>query len=57
MPTQRARLLLLFEAEHPESGDAAAKDEAIRRTFGIEPQRYRELIAELDRTDARADAA
>lgn len=52
MPTPRERLLLLFEAEHPETAvrseaDRAAKDDAIRRTFGLEPARFRVLVAEL----------
>ncbi|MFF1878334.1 hypothetical protein [Leifsonia sp. NPDC058230] len=59
MPTPRERLLLLFEAEHPETGDAVVKDEAIRRTFGLEPQQYRALIGELQAREAepRANAA
>jgi hypothetical protein len=59
MPTPRERLLLLFEAEHPETGDAALKDEAIRRTFGLDPQQYRELIAALcaRESESRANAA
>lgn len=56
MPTPRERLLLLFEAEHPETADPSAKDEAIRRTFGIDPAQYRALVAELIR-DAHRDAA
>ncbi len=57
MPTPRERLLLIFEAEHPETGDSAVKDEAIRRTFGLEPARYRALVAELQRREGHAQAA
>jgi hypothetical protein len=57
MPTPRERLLLIFEAEHPETADPAVKDEAIRRTFGLEPAQYRALVAELLRRESRADAA
>ena len=56
MPTPRERLLLLFEAEHPETGDRAAKDEAIRRTFGLEPEHYRAIVAALLLAEQR-DAA
>jgi|GEM_PF-1813144 len=56
MPTPRERLLLLFEAEHPETADRAAKDEAIRRTFGLDPEQYRAIVAELLRAEHR-DAA
>ncbi|MFJ8894560.1 DUF3263 domain-containing protein [Leifsonia sp. NPDC102414] len=56
MPTPRERLLLLFEAEHPEAADRAAKDEAIRRTFGLDPEQYRAIVAELVRAEHR-DAA
>ncbi|GAA1439679.1 DUF3263 domain-containing protein [Leifsonia poae] len=57
MPTPRERLLLIFEAEHPETADRAVKDEAIRRTFGMDPAQYRALIAELQRRESHADAA
>jgi hypothetical protein len=57
MPTPRERLLLIFEAEHPETADPGVKDEAIRRTFGLEPAHYRALVAELLHQESRADAA
>ncbi|WP_223691626.1 DUF3263 domain-containing protein [Leifsonia poae] len=60
MPTPRERLLLLFEAEHPDPATAdalAAKEEAIRRTFGLEPGRYRALIESIRDSGSHANAA
>ncbi|WP_431278009.1 DUF3263 domain-containing protein [Leifsonia poae] len=56
MPTPRERLLLLFEADHPDTGDTTVKDEAIRSTFGLEPERYRVLVAELRAREAAPQA-
>ena len=45
----RARRLLLFEAEHP--GHAAGKEEAIRRELALTPPRYYQLLSRLVDTD------